>query len=82
MIDYLWYIAVGLIVGYFANQLTDDCGWGLIINLIIGSIGGSLGGWALTLFDIRTTGIIANMMTATVGAIVLLWIAALIRRLF
>ena len=66
---FLWYLLIGLAAGWIANLLVKGSGSGLIVNLIVGLIGGVLGGWLLSLF---------GLVTAVIGAIVLLWIAALV----
>ena len=41
-------------------------------------IGGVLGGWLLSLFGLVAAGTLGSLVTAVIGAIVLLWIAALV----
>lgn len=76
---FLWYIIIGIIAGYFAGKIMRGGGFGLLINLLLGIIGGVLGGWIFGLLGIATTGIIGSLITSIVGAILLLWIASLFR---
>ena len=48
------------------------------MDLIVGLIGGVLGGWLLSLFGLVAAGTLGSLVTAVIGAIVLLWIAALV----
>ena len=50
----------------------------LVVNLIVGLIGGVLGGWLLSLFGLVAVGTLGSLATAVIGAIVLLWIAAIV----
>ncbi len=77
---FLWYILIGLVAGWLANLIMKGSGSGLILNIIVGIIGGVLGGWLLSLFGIVAVGTIGSLLTALIGAIILLWIVSLITR--
>ena len=55
-------------------------GFGLLVNLVVGIIGAVLGGWVFSFLGISTSGIIGSLVTATVGAIILLWIISLFQK--
>lgn len=76
---YLWYLLIGLVSGWIANMIVRGHGSGLWINLIVGVVGGMLGGWIFSLFGIFAVGTFGSIVMSIVGAIFLLWIAALIR---
>ena len=72
-------ILVGLIAGWLAGQVMRGSGFGLIGDLIVGSLGALIGDWLLPRLNIHLgVGIVALIINAFVGAIVLL----LILRLF
>lgn len=75
---FLWYLLIGLVAGWLANLIVKGNGSGLIVNLIVGIIGGILGGWIFSLFGLIAVGTLGSLVTAIIGSIVLLWIAALI----
>ena len=75
-------IIVGLIAGWLASLLMKS-GTGLIGDLIIGVVGGFLGGFLSQLFfgaNLMTGINLISIITALVGAIVLLAIVRLVRR--
>ena len=74
---FLYYIIIGIIAGFVAGKIMRGGGFGCLVNLILGIIGGVLGGWLFGLLGIRTYGIIGSLITATVGAIALLWFSSL-----
>ncbi|HIS34733.1 MAG TPA: GlsB/YeaQ/YmgE family stress response membrane protein [Candidatus Avirikenella pullistercoris] len=76
---FLWYLLIGLVTGYIANLIIKGSGSGLIINLLVGILGGLLGGWLFSLFGLIPVGTFGSLITSIIGAIVLLWIAAIIR---
>ena len=74
------YIIIGIAAGFLAGKIMRGGGFGVIINLILGIAGGVLGGWVFGLLGIAASGIIGSLITATVGAILMLWIASLFNK--
>lgn len=74
---FIWYILIGVLAGFVAGKIMRGGGFGLIVNLVVGIVGGVLGGWLFGLLGIYTIGIIGNLITSVVGAIVLLAIVNL-----
>ena len=75
-------LLVGLIAGWLAGKILRGTGYGIIGDIIVGVIGAFIGAW---LWSVLKLPVIANfwvsaIVTATVGAIVLLFILGLIRR--
>jgi uncharacterized membrane protein YeaQ/YmgE (transglycosylase-associated protein family) len=71
----LWSIIIGILAGFIAGKVMRGRGLGLIVNLIVGIIGASIGGWIFTKLDIFVeAGFLGNLITSTVGAIVLLFV--------
>ena len=77
---FLWSIIIGIVAGFVAGKLMRGGGFGLLVNLVVGINGAVLGGWVFGLLGITTTGIIGSLITATVGAIILLWLISLFQR--
>jgi uncharacterized membrane protein YeaQ/YmgE (transglycosylase-associated protein family) len=73
-------ILVGIVAGYLGGLIFKGKGNGVILNLIIGLIGGVVGHFLLGFIGFASAGIIAEIICATIGAIVLLWIISLIRK--
>ena len=74
------WIFIGLIAGWLAHALLGGRG-GLLGNIAVGLIGGVLGG---VIFDAvglaPKPGLVGSLVSATVGAVVFLWIWRVIRR--
>jgi uncharacterized membrane protein YeaQ/YmgE (transglycosylase-associated protein family) len=72
MTDFLWFALIGLVAGWLASQVMKG-GYGLVGDLIVGLIGALLGGWLFSVIGINTgAGLLGSLITATVGAIVLI----------
>ena len=64
--------------GWIANLIVKGGSSGLLVNLIVGLVGGVLGGWLFSLIGLVPVGTLGSLVTAVIGSIVLLWIAALL----
>lgn len=78
------WIIVGAIAGWLASiVMKTNASQGLIMDIIVGIVGGLIGGWLLSALGVggAVTGInIGSILTAFIGAVVLLAILRLIRR--
>ena len=72
-------LLVGLIAGW-AGQIVQGTGFGIVGDIIIGVIGAFIGSWLLPQLGIHLGfGIIAAIINATNGALILLLIIRLVR---
>lgn len=71
------FIAIGCLAGFVAGKLIRGGGFGLIVNAVLGILGSVVGGWLLSLLGISWGGLIGQIGTAVIGAIVILWLASL-----
>jgi uncharacterized membrane protein YeaQ/YmgE (transglycosylase-associated protein family) len=66
-------VLVGIVAGWLAGKIVDGGGFGLIGDLIVGVVGAFIGDWFLPRLNIHLgVGIVALIINATIGAIVLL----------
>ena len=64
---------VGLIAGWLAGHIVRGTGFGVIGDLVVGIVGAFIGGWLLPRLGIQLgVGVIAAILDATIGAILLL----------
>jgi uncharacterized membrane protein YeaQ/YmgE (transglycosylase-associated protein family) len=74
-------LVVGVIAGWLAGQLVSGSGFGLIGDLAIGVIGAFIGTWLLPRLNIHIgSGIVGAIVSATVGAVLLLSILRIFRK--
>ncbi len=73
-----WYwIVVGLIAGWLAGKVSRGRGFGCIADIILGIVGSFIGGWIFVKLHIYGGGFWYSLAAATLGAIVLVFIAHL-----
>src|SRR5689334_19413777 len=74
-------LIVGAIAGWLAGKIVQGFGFGLIGNIVVGIIGALIGGVILgKLGIIIGAGMIAWIINAVIGAVILLVIIGLVRR--
>lgn len=68
-------LLIGGIAGWLTGQFTKGEGYGMLMNIGLGILGGWFGGWVFGLLNIGTgDGFISRLLIATVGAFLLVWI--------
>jgi uncharacterized membrane protein YeaQ/YmgE (transglycosylase-associated protein family) len=76
-------IVIGGIAGWLASMVMNrDASMGILWNIVVGIIGGVIGSWVgnFTGFLAGDAGWIMYLITATIGAVVLLGIVNLVQR--
>jgi uncharacterized membrane protein YeaQ/YmgE (transglycosylase-associated protein family) len=73
-------LLVGVIAGLLAGQIVQGTGFGIIGDLFIGIVGAFIGTWLLPQLGIHLGfGVVAAIINATIGALILLLIIRLVR---
>ena len=79
--SFLYFIIIGAIAGWLAGKIMKGGGFGLILNIVLGIIGGSVGGWIFGILGLSTEGgIIGSLITSVAGAVMILFIAGLFKK--
>jgi uncharacterized membrane protein YeaQ/YmgE (transglycosylase-associated protein family) len=76
----LWFILIGIAAGWLAGQIMKGGGYGLLGDLIVGVIGSILGGVLFEAIGLSANGLVGSLITATVGAIVLIALLRFFKR--
>ena len=76
----IWFLLIGLIAGWLAGRVMKGGGFGIVGDMIVGVIGAFLGGWLFSMMGISAGGTIGAIITAFVGAVVLILLLRLIKR--
>ena len=74
-------LLVGLVAGWIAAKFMTKYGMGIVGDVIVGVIGAYIGNWLAPGLGVHFgTGLVRTSLNATAGAIVLLLLVRLIRR--
>ena len=74
----LVWIGVGLVAGFLASHVMTGHGFGLIMDIVVGIIGAFLGGFLAAAVGLSATTLIAQLIVAFIGAIILLMLLRLV----
>jgi len=78
-------LAIGAVAGWLAGVVVEGAGFGLIWNIIIGIAGAFIAGFLFPRLGLGLTlggGIVGAIVTAALGAVVLLLVVNLLKSLF
>lgn len=74
-------IIVGILAGFLAGKLMRGGGFGCLMNLLLGMVGGFVGGMLFRALGISwNNGWIGEVGTAVVGAVLVLYVASLLKK--
>jgi len=74
-------LIIGAVAGWLAGKIVLGMGFGLIGNIVVGIVGAFLASWMLPQIGIVIGGgVVAAIINATIGAVVLLVVIGLIKR--
>jgi uncharacterized membrane protein YeaQ/YmgE (transglycosylase-associated protein family) len=76
-------LVIGAIAGWLAGRFMRGGGFGLVLNIVIGIAGAVVASWLFGLLNItflESWGVIGAIITATIGAVVILAIVGLFKK--
>jgi uncharacterized membrane protein YeaQ/YmgE (transglycosylase-associated protein family) len=79
---YIAWLVLGGLAGWIASMIMKtDASQGIILNIIVGIIGASLGGWLFGFFGgAGVTGFnLYSLGVSVVGAVILIWLVQMVR---
>ena len=76
------WLLIGAIAGWLAGLIVKGYGFGILGNIVVGIIGAAIGGWIFSTAGVfpAGSGIVGAIVSATVGAVVLLLLIGFVRR--
>ncbi len=72
-------LIIGLIAGWLAGKLMRGSGYGIIADVLLGLVGAVIGSWLFRQLGIVVVGSVGFLAMATIGALVLVGAAHLLR---
>lgn len=74
------FLIIGAVAGWLAGKLMKGSGFGLLGNIVVGIVGALIGGFVFGLLGISAGGFIGSLVMATIGAVLLLYIVRLLKK--
>ncbi|MFA9442407.1 MAG: GlsB/YeaQ/YmgE family stress response membrane protein [Hyphomicrobium sp.] len=73
-------LIVGAIAGWAAGQIVKGYGFGLVGNIVVGVVGAFIGNWLFPQLGLWGADMIGMIISAILGAVILLAVIGLVRR--
>jgi uncharacterized membrane protein YeaQ/YmgE (transglycosylase-associated protein family) len=80
MEGFLYTVIVGLVAGWLAGQVMKGGGFGIIVDIILGILGGVVGSWVFGLLGLHAGGLVGRIVVSFVGAVILVWIVHQVKK--
>lgn len=80
MIHLIYFLAIGVLAGFLAGKIMKGRGFGFWGNMGVGIVGAFLGGFLLRILGLSIVGLIGSLVSAVIGAVVLLYLVQLIKK--
>lgn len=80
MLEVLGLLITGGLAGWAAGTLIRGSGYGAVINIVLGIVGGVVGAKLFSALGLTTNGWLVELGMAVVGAVILLSLVGLLRR--
>jgi uncharacterized membrane protein YeaQ/YmgE (transglycosylase-associated protein family) len=77
-VGFIGMLIIGILAGYIAEKVTSS-DHGLLTNLLVGIAGSFVGGTLANVLKIEFHGWVGNLIVASIGAVLVLWIWRSIR---
>ncbi len=79
MYDLLAFLVIGGAAGWIGSQVMNTDSQNVVTNIVVGIVGSMVGGYLMRAVGIYTYGWVGKTISATVGAIVLLWVLKMVK---
>jgi uncharacterized membrane protein YeaQ/YmgE (transglycosylase-associated protein family) len=76
----IYAIIVGLIAGWLAGKVMRGSGYGILIDILLGLVGGLVGRWLFGALGIFPGGLLGSIVVSFAGAVIVVAISRAIRR--
>jgi uncharacterized membrane protein YeaQ/YmgE (transglycosylase-associated protein family) len=74
-------LIIGAIAGWLAGLVVKGYGFGLVGNIVVGVVGAFIGQWLFPRLGFGGADLVGVIISATLGAIILLVVIGVIRRI-
>lgn len=77
----LYSLIIGALAGWLAGKFMKGGGFGVLINVVLGIVGGIVAGWLFMTLNINfIEGIVGDILKGAIGASLVLFIAGLFKK--
>ncbi len=78
---WVWFLLIGAVIGWLAGLIVRGRGFGLLGDIVVGIVGAMLGGWIARAMGLYTSSSVGAFLVALAGAVVLVGLTRLVKRM-
>ncbi len=71
----IWSVFIGLIAGWLAGTVMKGRGYGVLMDILLGIVGGMIGRFVFGLLGLAAWGLVGSIIVSFVGAVILIALA-------
>jgi uncharacterized membrane protein YeaQ/YmgE (transglycosylase-associated protein family) len=75
-----WAIVVGLISGWLAGKFMKGRGYGVVMDIALGIVGGIIGRFVFNLLGLSAWNLLGSIVVSFVGAVILIWLVRQLKK--
>jgi uncharacterized membrane protein YeaQ/YmgE (transglycosylase-associated protein family) len=80
MFYFFYLLLVGLVAGWAAGKIMKGSGYGVLMDIVLGIVGALVGGFIMRALGFYYGGLIANIIVAVIGAVVVVALARMLKK--
>jgi uncharacterized membrane protein YeaQ/YmgE (transglycosylase-associated protein family) len=74
VMGFFWAIVVGFISGWLAGKFMKGRGYGIVMDIVLGIVGGVIGRFVFSLLGLSAWNLTGSIIVSFVGAVILIWL--------
>ena len=76
----IWTVVIGLIAGWLAGKVMKGRGYGVLMDIVLGIVGGVIGRFVFGLLGLSSWNVIGSIIVSFVGAVILIWLVRQLKK--
>jgi uncharacterized membrane protein YeaQ/YmgE (transglycosylase-associated protein family) len=76
----IWAVVIGLISGWIAGKVMKGRGYGVLMDIVLGILGGVIGRFVFGLLGLSSWNLIGSIVVSFVGAVILIWLVRQLKK--
>jgi uncharacterized membrane protein YeaQ/YmgE (transglycosylase-associated protein family) len=76
----IWTLVIGLIAGWLAGKVMKGRGYGVLMDILLGIVGGMIGRFVFGMLGLASWNVIGSIIVSFVGALILIWLVRQLKK--
>ena len=76
----IWTLVIGLIAGWLAGKVMKGRGYGVLMDIVLGIVGGMIGRFVFGMLGLASWNVIGSIIVSFVGALILIWLVRQLKK--